>query len=75
MKYHKMQHYNFEIDDFICGTWIISQSHSHTQSLCYDNVDYSTIGQSKKLRKHFVYVLGARPQHGADQEYYEEGNG
>lgn len=32
-------------------------------------------GLSNKLTKHLVHVLGARPQHGANQEDYEEDGG
>ena len=63
-----MQHCNVEIDDFMCGTWIISQSCTHTQSLWYNQA-------IQEVEKHFVHDLGAKPQHGVDWEDYEEGSG
>ena len=63
MEWHEVQHYS--IDNFIHGTWIISQSCTHTQNLC-------KIGKSKK---HFVYDFGAKPQHEEDRKDYEEGGG
>ena len=55
-----MQHCNVKTIDFIHGTWIISESCAHTQSLWYD-------WAVQEVKKHFVKDLGARPQHGADR--------
>ena len=61
-----MQNFTSEIDGFIHGIWIISQSCAHTQSL------YTIGGGVHEIEKHFVHKLGVRPQYEADKEDYEE---
>ena len=62
-----MQHCDVGIDDFIHGSRIISQSCIHMQSVLW----YKRA--LREVEKQFVHGIGARLQHGANHEDYEEG--